>query len=153
MSLVQPNVCWLQISKRVAALPWAGHRCLSARCGWKEAQSLGHSSHFYKRTKKNYRMGLPVGSLNKPCHVRLGYQVGDGYWGAFLVWHSKLSFFLLTSQLEATLQERTQQLESLQERRSALEEQLKKEIATKVGTWQWGRVCVHLHVMDPSLLL
>ncbi|KAJ6655757.1 hypothetical protein lerEdw1_004810 [Lerista edwardsae] len=39
-------------------------------------------------------------------------------------------------QLEATLQERTQQLESLQERRSALEEQLKRETAAKTNLEQ-----------------
>lgn len=42
------------------------------------------------------------------------------------------TFFFLISQLESTLREKSQQLESLQEIKVNLEEQLKKETAAKV---------------------
>lgn len=44
--------------------------------------------------------------------------------------NSAFSFFL--SQLESTLREKSQQLESLQEMKITLEEQLKKETTAKV---------------------
>lgn len=42
------------------------------------------------------------------------------------------AFFFLLSQLESTLREKSQQLESLQEMKITLEEQLKKETTAKV---------------------
>lgn len=44
----------------------------------------------------------------------------------------EFQFSLLISQLESTLREKSQQLESLQEMKVNLEEQLKKETAAKV---------------------
>ena len=53
--------------------------------------------------------------------------------GSFCV--SAFSFLIL--QLESTLREKSQQLESLQEMKMTLEEQLKKETAAKVKHFCW----------------
>lgn len=48
-----------------------------------------------------------------------------------------LAFSFLILQLESTLKEKSQQLESLQEMKMTLEEQLKKETAAKVKRFCW----------------
>lgn len=59
----------------------------------------------------------------------------------------KFNFFLIyiiILQLESSSQENLQQLESLQEAKNALEEQLKKETAAKVAMMSGCEVYLHL---------
>lgn len=48
-----------------------------------------------------------------------------------------IQYVLPFSQLESNLKEKIQQLENFEERENDLEEQLKKEVATKVNNFVW----------------
>lgn len=53
-------------------------------------------------------------------------------------------FYIIIIQLESSSQENLQQLESLQEAKNTLEEQLKKETAAKVAMMSGCEVYLHL---------